>query len=268
MIRSLWTAATGMRAQQLNIDTISNNLANVNTTSYKGQRVEFKDLMYETIRKANITDDSGRPVNLEVGHGVMPSATARNFKNGSLIETQNPLDIAIDGEGFFAILPPNENEDQIMYTRDGSFKLSIDGDEGALVTSDGYYVLDEGDDYIIIEEGMEDINIDEMGFITAKDIDGDTVEIGRLRIVNFLNPEGLVSEGRNLYSTTVASGEPVEVDPEEMKGKVVQRYLEGSNVQIVEEMVKMITAQRAYEINSKSIQASDEMMQTANSLKR
>lgn len=265
MIRSLWTAATGMQAQQLNIDNISNNLANVNTTAYKTSRVEFKDLLYSTIKNSNLADDKGRPVNLEVGHGVMPSATTRDFKNGSLIETQNPLDLAIDGDGFFAVVNPNN---EVRYTRDGSFKLSIEDDEAKLTTSEGYYVLNEDDDQIIIEEGLKDINIDEFGFITAKDEDGEIVELGRLKIVKFPNPAGLISEGQNLYNSSVASGEEIPVDSEDMDSKIVQGYLEASNVKIVDEMVKMITAQRAYEISSKAIQTSDEMMQITNNLKR
>jgi flagellar basal-body rod protein FlgG len=254
-----------MKAQQLNIDTISNNLANVNTTGYKTQRVEFKDLLYETVKKANINDDKGRPVNLEVGHGVMPSATTRDFKTGSFQETQNPFDLAIDGDCFFAVALPNG---EIRYTRDGSFKLSVDGDEGILTTSDGYYVLDDGDDEIVIEAGMTDFAVDEYGNITARDEDGEIVELGRLKLVKFTNPEGLVSEGQNLFSPTEAAGEPIEIDEEDTGYRIIQGYLESSNVQVVEEMVKMITAQRAYEINSKAIQTSDEMMQTANNIRR
>lgn len=264
-MRSMWTAATGMKAQQLNIDTISNNLANVNTTSYKGQRAEFKDLFYATMKKNNITDEEGRPVNLQVGHGVMPVATKKDFRTGSFLETDNPLDVAIDGTGFFAVELPNG---EVRYTRDGSFKLSIDGDEAMLVTSEGYIVLSEDEDEIVFDEGIRDINIDEFGYITSADEDGETVEIARLKFVNFMNPEGLLSEGMNLYSETAASGEEIPVETEEMKSKVVQGYLESSNVQVVDEMVKMITAQRAYEINSKTIQASDEMLQIINSLKR
>lgn len=265
MIRSLWTAATGMKSQQLNIDTISNNLANVNTTSYKTQRVEFKDLLYSTIKRSNLNDDQGRPVNLEVGHGVMPVATTKDFRKGGLIETQNDLDVAIDGEGFFAVSMPNG---QMRYTRDGSFKLSQDGDEQTLVTSEGYFVLSEDDNEIIIETGMHDISIDQMGYILAKDEDGEIVELGRLKFVNFPNPGGLINDGQNLYAATVASGEEGAVDAEDMDSKIIQGYLEASNVQVVDEMVKMITAQRAYEISSKTIQTSDEMLQMANNLRR
>ncbi|WP_313757454.1 flagellar basal-body rod protein FlgG [Tissierella sp.] len=264
-MRSLWTAATGMKAQQFNIDTISNNLANVNTTSYKVQRAEFKDLFYANIKRANINDDQGRPVNLEVGHGVMPIATKRDFRTSSFIETQGAFDFAINGEGFFAVELPNGDT---RYTRDGSFKLSIDGDEATLVTSDGYFVLSEDDDLITIEDGVKDITVDELGYIYGKDEDDETVEIGRLKLVNFMNPEGLQSEGQNLYRGTAASGEEIPLEAEEMNTRVVQGYLEASNVQVVDEMVKMITAQRAYEINSKTITTSDEMLQMANNLKR
>jgi flagellar basal-body rod protein FlgG len=265
-MRSLWTAATGMRAQQFNIDTIANNLSNVNTTSYKSQRAEFKDLFYTAIKRTNLNDAQGRPVNLEVGHGSMPTATRKDFRNGSFIETQNPLDVAIDGAGFFAVEMPDGD---IKYTRDGSFKLSVDYDEGILVTSDGYIVLSEDEDEIIIETGMTDITIDDLGYITARDEYGDLQELGRLKLVNFTNPEGLLSEGSNLYSVTEASGEEIEMDEFSMGDtKLVQGYLEASNVQVVDEMVKMITAQRAYEINSKTIQTSDEMLQMLNNLKR
>lgn len=264
-MRSLWTAATGMKAQQFNIDTISNNLANVNTTSYKVQRAEFKDLFYANIKRANINDDQGRPVNLEVGHGVMPVATKRDFRTSSFMETQGTYDFAINGEGFFAVELPNGDR---RYTRDGSFKLSMDGDEATLVTSEGYYVLSEDEDLITLEAGIKDITVDELGYIYGKDEDEELVEIGRLMLVNFMNPEGLESQGQNLYRASQASGDEIFLEAEEMDTRVIQGYLEASNVQVVDEMVKMITAQRAYEINSKTIATSDEMMQMANNLKR
>jgi flagellar basal-body rod protein FlgG len=264
-MRALWTAATGMRSQQLNIDTIANNLSNVNTTSYKTGRAEFKDLFYTTLKRSNIVDEEGRPVNLEVGHGVMPTATKKDFRPGSFMETNNTFDLAIDGEGFFAVVLPN---DEVRYTRDGSFKLSVDDDESTLVTSEGYKVLSEDDDEITIESGLTDITIDDLGYITGRDEDGELVDLGRTKLVRFTNQEGLLSEGLNLYSSTTASGEEIPIEAEEMQSKVIQGYLESSNVQIVDEMVKMITAQRAYEINSKTIQTSDEMLQLANNLKR
>ncbi|WP_144275980.1 flagellar basal-body rod protein FlgG [Gottschalkia acidurici] len=265
MMRALWTSATGMKAQQLNVDVISNNLSNVNTTGYKGQRAEFKDLLYVNMQKSNRNEGVGRPVNLQVGHGVATVATTRDFKNGGLIDTQNNLDVAIEGSGFFSVQMPNEN---IKYTRDGSFKLSVEDGSRFLVTSDGYYVLSEDDDIIEIEEGLKELQIDELGYITAEDEDGEIVEIGRLKFVDFINPSGLLSEGKNLYSQTQVSGEAVDIPSEEMESKILQGYLESSNVQVVDEMVKMITAQRAYEINSKAITTADDMLQIANNLKR
>lgn len=264
-MRSLWTAATGMKAQQFNIDTISNNLANVNTTSYKVHRAEFKDLFYANIKRSNVVDDGGRPVNLEVGHGSMAVATKKDFRNGSLLDTEGTFDFAINGEGFFAISLPNEDT---RYTRDGSFKLSIDGDEATLVTSEGYFVLSEDEDRITFDSNLRDIVVDERGYIYALDEDDEITDLGRLMLVNFMNPEGLQSEGQNLYSRTSASGEEIDLEADEMKTTILQGYLEGSNVQVVDEMIKMITAQRAYEINSKTITTSDEMMQMANNLKR
>lgn len=189
----------------------------------------------------------------------------KDFKPGSFIETNGTFDLAIDGEGFFAVLLPN---DEVRYTRDGSFKLSVDFDEAMLVTSEGYIVLSEDEDEIFIESGLSDITIDDLGYITGLDEEGDIVDLGRIGLFHFTNPEGLVSEGQNLYSETVASGEPLLVEAEEMSGRMVQGYLEASNVQVVDEMVKMITAQRAYEINSKTIQTADEMLQLTNNLKR
>ena len=264
-MRALWTASTGMRAQQFNIDTIANNLSNVNTTSYKTGRAEFKDLFYTTLKRTNVVDEEGRPVNLEVGHGVMPTATKKDFRAGSFMETNNAFDLAIDGKGFFAVLLPNG---ETRYTRDGSFKLSVEDDEAMLVTSEGYTVLSEDDDEIIIESGVADIDIDDLGYVTGRDEEGELVDLGRIKLVGFTNEEGLLSEGLNLYNATVASGEEMLIEAEEMQGRVVQGYLEASNVQVVDEMVKMITAQRAYEINSKTIQTADEMLQLANNLKR
>ncbi|SNS49787.1 flagellar basal-body rod protein FlgG [Anaerovirgula multivorans] len=264
-MRALWTAASGMKSQQLNLDTISNNLANVNTTGYKRQKVEFKDLLYTTIRKADLNDGVGSPVNLQVGHGVMPMATSRVFTNGSLEATENPLDVAIEGEGFFVAETPTG---EFLYTRDGSFKLSVDMDEMRLVTADGYTILSEFDDEIVFMEGMRDISISEMGLVTAENEDGEIEEIATIKLAKFINPEGLESVGRNLYKATVASGEEIPMEDENRTSTLRQRYLETSNVQVIDEMVRMITAQRAYEINSKSIQTADEMLGMANNLKR
>jgi len=226
--------------------------------------VEFKDLMYEQLRSSYVVEGEGKPVNLEVGHGVMPTATVRNFTQGSFEQTDNDLDLAIDGEGFFVV---RDGMDNLYFTKDGSFKLSVEDGEVKLVTSDGYYVQgDYGD--IELGENIAEIYVSREGVISVKRSDTDEIEeIGTLMLVRFPNPAGLESVGKNLYRETVASGEYIEAF-EGDAGEVLQGFLETSNVQIVEEMIKMITAQRAYEINSKSIQTSDEMLQTANNLKR
>ncbi len=264
-MRALWTAASGMKAQQLNMDTISNNLANVNTTSYKRQKVEFKDLLYVNLKTTNLNDGEGKPVNLQVGHGVMPVATSRMFTTGNLERTDNPFDMAINGEGFFVIEDPNGN---LFYTRDGNFKLSVEFDEMRLVTSEGYTVLSDFDDEIYFDEGMKDITVSENGLITAQTEDGDIEEVATIALAKFINPEGLEAVGKNLYKETVASGEEIRLEDEERTSGIMQNYLETSNVQIVDEMVRLITAQRAYEINSKTIQTADEMLGMANNLKR
>jgi len=264
-MRALWTAASGMKAQQLNMDTISNNLANVNTTSYKKQKVEFKDLLYSNLRTTNLNNGQGKPVNLQVGHGVMPVATTRMFTAGNLERTDNPFDMGINGEGFFVIEDPNGNR---FYTRDGNFKLSVDMNEMRLVTSDGYNLLSDFDDAIYLEEGMRNITVAENGLITAENQDGEIVEIATIALAKFINVEGLEAVGKNLYKETVASGEAINVFDENRTSHIMQNYLETSNVQIVDEMVRLITAQRAYEINSKTIQTADEMLGMANNLRR
>ncbi|MEW9123136.1 MAG: flagellar basal-body rod protein FlgG [Thermotaleaceae bacterium] len=263
-MRALWTAASGMKAQQLNVDTISNNLANVNTTAYKKQRVEFKDLLYATLSRTNLDLGEGKPVNLEVGHGVMPMATLRSFQKGNLEQTYNSLDFAINGDGFFVVRDGNDN---LFYTKDGSFKLSVIDDEARLVTSEGYFVQSDGGD-VELGADIEDIMVSAEGFITVKRKgEAEAEELGQLSVVTFANSAGLEAVGKNLYVQTVASGEPVEAIEGE-GGEVLQGFLETSNVQIVEEMIKLITAQRAYEINSKSIQTADQMLEQANNLKR
>jgi len=264
-MRALWTAASGMKAQQLNMDTISNNLANVNTTSFKKQKVEFKDLLYANLRTTNLNNGQGKPVNLQVGHGVMPVATTRMFTSGNLERTDNPFDMGINGEGFFVIEDPNGNR---FYTRDGNFKLSVDLNEMRLVTSDGYNLLSDFDDAIYLEEGMRNITVAENGLITAENQDGEIVDIATIALAKFINQEGLEAVGKNLYKETVASGEAINVVDEARTSHIMQNYLETSNVQIVDEMVRLITAQRAYEINSKTIQTADEMLGMANNLRR
>lgn len=264
MMRALWTASTGMQAQQLNVDTISNNMANVNSIAYKKSRVEFKDLLYETLERGVVKNGQGKPVNLQVGHGVMPAASLKFFTVGNLTATENPYDLAIDGPGFFKVLGP---EGQEYYTKDGSFKISVDGENFNLVTSDGYYIQGENGN---IELGTEvkDVTIDERGRITVKRQDGTIDDVGSLSIMTFVNPAGLESIGKNLYVSTEASGEAFDTQNDGTGGNILQGYLEYSNVQIVEEMVNLIQAQRAYEMNSKSIQTADEMLGMANNLRR
>lgn len=262
MIRSLWTAASGMNAQQKNIDVISNNLSNVNTIGFKKSRVHFQDLMYQTLREAGAPTTQGTqvPAGIEVGNGVRLSDTQKILSQGSFQNTGNALDLVVEGDGFFQILRPDGT---IAYTRDGSFKRD---NIGRMVTSDGFYVYPE----IFIPEDAVSLAIGADGTIAVL-LAGDDMpqEIGQIELARFTNPAGLSSEGRNLFAATVASGDPIIGTPgTNGLGEVSQGFLEMSNVQIVDEMVGMIAAQRAYEINSKAIQASDEMLNTANQLRR
>lgn len=262
MMRSLWTAASGMTAQQFNIDTISNNLANVNTSGFKKSRVDFQDLLYQTNRFAGtpITQGAQIPTGIQMGHGVRPVATQKIFTTGTFKQTDNPLDLAIEGDGFFQILMADGT---VAYTRDGAFKQ--DG-EGRIVTSDGFTLEPE----IIIPEDAVEITIGTDGTVSVM-LTGDSEPqtIGMIELVRFVNPAGLSSFGRNLFVATAASGPPMVGTPGlDGFGIVAQSYLEMSNVQVVEEMVNMIISQRAYESNSKAIQASDDMLQTANNLRR
>jgi len=263
MERALRTAASGMFAQQLNIDVIAHNLANVNTTSFKRSRAEFQDLMYQILKapvSANQNENTQSPGEIQIGTGVQVVATLRDFKQGDLQPTDNPLDVAINGDGFFQVRKPDGT---IAYTRDGSFKLSRDG---RLVNPTGYILEPE----IIIPETAVAISISRDGIVEILN-SGETepVEIGRIELVKFVNPAGLRSIGNNLYVETQASGQPIFGTPgSEGFGELMQGYLETSNVDIVEEMVNMIIAQRAYEINSKTIKTVEEMLQMANNLKR
>lgn len=262
MTRSLSTAGTGMVAQQFNLDTIANNLANVNTTSFKQQRAEFTDIFYQTF-KASGTNSGGtaqQPLSLQVGLGAKFSATSTNFANGPLQSTGNPLDMAINGDGFFQVEMPNG---RLGYTRDGSFKRDVNG---LMVTSDGYPLQPS----ITIPAGSTAISVSESGLISAI-LPGanEPQEIGQLTIALFANPAGLTRVGQNLYEAGGASGEAQLVNPADQgSGRLQMGFLEGSNVQVVEEMVRMILAQRAYEINSKAIMTADEMLNVLNSLKR
>jgi len=271
MMRSLWTAASGMTSQQLNVDNISNNIANVNTTGYKRERLEFKSLLYQTMERATLDDNGmGRPVNLQVGHGVRPIVSSRIFSNGSFERTDNPSDFYLQGKGFFIV---DRGNGDIVYTKDGSFKLSIGDGETSVVTSEGYSILDIDGEPITLPENlsMDDVTVDEEGNITYIDEDGEVQDTGsRFGVVQFTNVQGLEAIGNNFYRVTPASGEPIpEADGDTPTvSRVIQSVLEMSNVNVAEEMVNLIIAQRAYELNSKAIQTSDDMLQQASTLKR
>jgi len=262
MIRALWTAASGMMAQQLNIDTISNNLSNVNTTGFKKNRAEFEDLIYQTTAEAGTPVATGLtlPTGIQVGLGVRPSATQKLFMQGNIYQTENPLDIAIEGDGFFQVMLPDGT---IAYTRDGSFKLDANGN---VVTSDGYFI----EPPITIPQNATSISISPEGVVSVK-VPGQVAaqNVGQIQLARFVNPAGLKAVGDNLFKETDASGAPIVANPgTNGMGNLRQGFLEASNVQVVEEMVKLITAQRAYESNSKSIQTADDMLRIANGLKR
>jgi len=262
MIRALWTAASGMMAQQLNTDVVANNLANVNTTGFKRSRIDFQDLLYQTVRPAGSSNTSGSqiPVGIQVGHGTRPIAIQKMFTQGDYEETGNTLDMVIEGDGFFQITMPDGS---IAYTRAGSFKQ--DG-QGRIVTSDGFVMKDQ----ITIPQDAQDIAITSDGTVQAL-LPGQPApqQLGVIELARFPNPAGLSSIGRNLYLPTAASGQAITGTPGTSGfGTVVQRFLEMSNVKVVEEMVNLIVAQRAYEINSKAIQTADEMLGIANNLRR
>jgi len=262
MNRALRTAASGMMAQQLNVDTIAHNLANVNTTGFKKSRAEFQDLMYQTINASGGTANSAqREANdIQVGTGAVPTATQKSFMQGDLQATSNPFDLAINGDGFFQIKRPDGT---VAYTRDGSFKLSGDG---TVVTSHGY-VLEPG---VSVTSDVRNLSISRDGVIEASEGSTDALSrIGQLELVKFINAGGLKPIGDNLFLETPASGAPVVgTGGAEGFGDIQQGYLEASNVDVVEEMVGMIVAQRAYEINSKTIKTVEEMLTMANNLKR
>ena len=263
MIRSLFTAATGMIAQQMNIDTISNNLANVNTTGFKRSRVNFQDLLYETIKPAGSETTAGTtiPEGIQVGHGVRPSAVSKVFSPGSAIQTGNPLDLMIEGDGFFQVELPDGT---IAYTRDGAFKIN---EEGIVMTADGYPLTPT----ITIPTEAELITVGADGTVSVR-VPGDNTpqNIGTIELARFSNPAGLDARlGRNLFLETQASGAPNVGQPGlDGLGTIAQGFLENSNVQVVEEIIQLIIAQRAYEANSRIVQASDEMLQTANNMRR
>lgn len=262
MDKTLKTAATGLSAQQRYVEIISNNLANVNTTGFKKSRPEFQDLLYETLRPAGNTNRVGSsPLNeVQIGSGTELVATTKIHKQGDLYETSNPLDLSINGEGFFIVRRPDNT---FAYTRDGSFKLDRDGQ---IVNSQGY-ILEPG---FNVPQDAVSVGITRDGMVSII-TEGATDEqtLGQLELARFVNPAGLRAVGDNLFVETPASGSSFFEQPgTNNTGDVVQYYLERSNVDIVEEMVNMITAQRAYELNSKSVRTADEILSTAVQLKR
>lgn len=254
MMRGLYTAASGMMAQQLNMDVISNNLANINTTGFKKGSVNFQDLMYSSISGAS----EGAPMGTQVGMGVKDVGTEQMFTQGSMQQTNDPFDLAIQGNGFFEVTQPDGKK---AYTRDGSFSVNP---QGQLITSTGDLVG------VTVPPGSTDVKIAPDGTVTAV-LSGqkEPVPIGSIQIVAFVNPQGLKAIGGNKYTSTSASGPAKKGKPgEDNLGQIAQGYLEKSNINVVEEMISIIQAQRAYEINQKGVQAADKMQQMANQLKR
>ena len=262
MISALWTAATGMNGQQTNIDVTSNNLANVNTSGFKKSRVDFEDLMYSVKNQPGSPNAQGSqiPVGVEIGHGSKVSDTEKIFTMGNLKNTDNPLDVVIEGEGFLQVVRPDGST---AYTRDGSLKQDSNG---RVVTSEGYPIQPQ----INIPPETTSISITSDGTVNVQLAgQNEPQQVGQIRLARFSNPAGLKSAGKNLFEQTIASGEPMVGTPgNEGFGTITQGFLEMSNVKVVEEMVNMIAAQRAYEVNSKSIKAADEMLSTANQLRR
>ena len=263
MIRSLYTGATGMQAQQLLVDTISNNIADANTTSFKSDRVEFTDLIYQKLKDPEYRTDSrvSYSEGVEIGLGVKTEGIKKDFTKGSPKETQNSTDLMINGKGFFQVVL---GDGEIAYTRDGSFQIDADG---TLVTSQGYKLEPE----IVLPEGTTEVQISKDGTVSVIVGGGDPLpeEVGQIELVTFINETGLSNMGGNLYLETVASGEPnIEYPGEISSGTLMQGYLEESNVDVIDAMVDLITAQRGYELNSKSITTSDQMLSTVSQLKR
>ncbi len=262
MIRALYTAASGMNAQQANIDNVAHNLANVNTTGFKKSRIEFEDLVYQEIRVAGVAASatSDAPVGLEIGLGTRPVATARNFAPGNLLATAAPLDIAIEGDGFFQITLPNGNT---AYTRAGSFHLDA---QGLMVTAEGYSVEPQ----ITVPTDATSLSISKDGLVSATVAgQAQAQQLGTIELATFSNPAGLRPMGGNLFLQTTASGEPETGAPgSDARGTLAQGFLENSNVSVVEEMVNMIVGQRAYEANSRVIKAADDMLGQVNQLVR
>lgn len=261
-MKALGIAATGMLAQQMNVDVISNNIANANTTGFKSSRAAFQDLIYETVkREGATTSDQGtsRPTGVDVGLGVQTAGTVRLNTQGGLLSTENQLDMAIDGQGYFTINMPDGS---LAYARDGAFQLSA---EGTIVNLQGYE-LSPG---ITVPDNTVKIEVSEQGVVSAYiENDPDPVELGQIGLTTFTNNAGLRALGDNLLQATAASGDPLQASPGDPGvGIIRQGFLENSNVNIIQQITALISAQRAYEMNSKTIETADQMMSTANQIK-
>lgn len=260
MIRALWTASTGMETQQLNMDVIANNLANVNSSGFKKSRADFQDILYQTAKLPGATSGTGSesPTGVQVGLGSKVAAVQKIFTTGDIHKTESELDVAIEGAGFFQVTQPTGD---LAYTRSGALKKDS---TGRLTTSEGYVLSPE----IVIPSNASSINIGSSGIVEVT-LDGQNTpsQVGTIELARFSNPAGLKSIGRSLYTETPATGAPSTGIPGETGfGVLSQGFLEGSNVSIMEEMVNMIAGQRAYEVNSKVIKTADEMMQMTNNL--
>ncbi|MFM9885919.1 MAG: flagellar basal-body rod protein FlgG [Burkholderiales bacterium] len=260
MMRSLWISKTGLDAQQTQLDVVSNNLANVSTTGFKRQRGVFEDLLYQTLRQpgAQSSQQTTIPTGLQIGTGVRAVATARIFAQGNLNQTNNSMDVAINGQGFFQVLMP---DGATAYTRDGAFQVDA---QGQIVTANGYPLQPS----LTVPANSTTVSIGQDGTVSVR-VPGQTApqSVGTIQLANFINPAGLQAMGSNLFGETAASGTAnVGAPGANGAGLVSQGYLETSNVNIVEELVNMIQTQRAYEINSKAIQTSDQMLQRLSQL--
>lgn len=261
MIRGLYTAATGMNSMQHQIDVTSNNIANVNTMGFKQDRAEFQDLMYESLNytAGKTSETTTNPTGIDVGLGVRVSGIQKNFLQGDLKLTSNTLDLAIEGNGFFQVTTP---DGETAYTRNGAFKLDA---EGNIVNGNGYALNPQ----ITVPDDLIELTIANDGTVTAEDpTTGDIATLGQITLADFINPAGLTPKGESLYIANEASGDPIEGNPtEDQFGTLSQGMIELSNVKLVNEMVDLITAQRAYEANSKAISTSDDMLNIVNRLK-
>ncbi|MFO1093795.1 MAG: flagellar basal-body rod protein FlgG [Planctomycetaceae bacterium] len=264
MLRALYSSATGMKAQEYVIDVTANNLANVNTTGFKRSMVNFADLMYVTGKQAGTEVATGQqsPIPFQIGSGVRAVGTTKSFSPGTFQQTGNPFDIAIEGDGFFKINMPNGD---IRYTRDGSFRLDS---QGRVVTADGFLLADG----ITIpnDTAPDQLQIGQDGTVSANSSTGTPTTLGQIQLYRFANPAGLSSQGANLFASTAASGTEIGGQPNTTPGfgSLRHRFVEGSNVEVVTELISLISAQRAYEINSRAVRAGDEMLSTTTEIVR